>query len=65
MTNNRGLWACNYIPANAINQTEMWQADSFDLETMDKELTWAEDPRFNTLRVYLHDLVWGQEPESL
>ena len=59
------LVGCNYIPANAINQMEMWQADSFDLDTMDKELTWAEDLGFNTLRVYLHDLVWGQDPEGL
>jgi len=43
----------------------MWQAGTFDLETIDKELTWAEDLGFNTLRVYLHDLVWGQDAEGL
>lgn len=59
------LVGCNYIPANAINQLEMWQADTFDPDTIDKELTLAENLGFNTLRVYLHDLVWGQDPKGL
>ena len=29
---------CNYIPANAINQIEMWQSSTFDPETIDREL---------------------------
>ena len=53
------LVGCNYIPANAINQLEMWQAETFDAATIDKELALAESIGFNTLRVYLHDLVWG------
>jgi hypothetical protein len=56
---------CNYIPATAINQIEMWGAETFDPETIKEELKWAEDLGFNTLRVYLHDLVWGQDPEGL
>ena len=32
---------CNYIPSSAINQLEMWQADTFDLPTIDRELGWA------------------------
>ena len=59
------LVGCNYIPATAINQLEMWQKDTFDPETIDKELGWAKDLGFNTLRVYLHDLVWEQDPEGL
>jgi hypothetical protein len=56
---------CNYLPANAINQLEMWQAETFDPETIDKELLRAEDLGFNMLRVYLHDLVWAQDPQGL
>ena len=34
------LVGCNYIPHNAINQLEMWQAETFDLKTIDEELGW-------------------------
>ena len=59
------LIGCNYIPASAINQLEMWQADTFAPETIAKELDWAKDLGFNTLRVFLHDLLWGQDAEGL
>ncbi|WP_247231884.1 cellulase family glycosylhydrolase [Telluribacter sp. SYSU D00476] len=55
------LFGSNYNPANAINQLEMFQADSFDPATIDKELAWAESLGVNTARVYLHDLLW-QDP---
>src|SRR3546814_7866818 len=32
------LVGCNFTPSNAINQLEMWQAGSFDLATIDREL---------------------------
>ena len=56
------LRGCNFIPSNAINQIEMWQAETFDLETIDRELGWAADLGLNCMRVYLHDLVWFQDP---
>jgi hypothetical protein len=59
------LAGCNYYPATAINQIEMWQAESFDPETIDRELGWAADLGFNTHRVYLHDLVWGGDEQGL
>jgi hypothetical protein len=37
------LVGCNYMPSTAINQLEMFQADSFDPETIDRELGYAED----------------------
>jgi hypothetical protein len=59
-------WAVgsNYIPDNAINQLEMWQADTFDPKEIDKELGWAEAIGMNTMRVFLHDLLWTQDPEG-
>ena len=51
----------NYTPATAINQLEMWQEDTFDPETIDKELGWAADLGMNTARVYLHDLLYEQD----
>ena len=47
----------NYIPATAINELEMWQADTFDPQRIDLELGWAEGLGMNTMRVFLHDLA--------
>ena len=57
------LVGSNYNPATAINQLEMWQADSFDPKRIDLELGWAEGLGMNTMRVFLHDLLW-QDPEG-
>jgi Cellulase (glycosyl hydrolase family 5) len=55
------LVGSNYIPANAINQLEMWQAETFDARTIDRELGWAASLGMNTMRVFLHDLLWQQD----
>ena len=55
------LVGSNYLPATAINQLEMWQADTFDPVWIDTELTWAEGLGMNTMRVFLHDLPWKQD----
>jgi hypothetical protein len=55
------LVGSNYIPATAINELEMWQAESFDPRTIDKELGWAESLGMTTMRVFLHDLAWQQD----
>lgn len=55
------LVGSNYNPASAINQLEMWQADSFDAAAIDKELGWAEGLGMTTMRVFLHDLLWQQD----
>jgi hypothetical protein len=58
------LVGSNYIPATAINELEMWQADTFDPKTIDKELGWAESLGMTTMRVFLHDLAWQQDAEG-
>jgi len=58
------LVGSNYIPSTAINELEMWQAASFDPQRIDKELGWAESLGLNTMRVFLHDLLWQQDPEG-
>jgi len=55
------LVGSNYIPATAINELEMWQADTFDPQRIDLELGWAESIGLNTMRVFLHDLLWQQD----
>jgi len=63
---NRQPWlvGCNFIPSNAINQLEMWQIETFDPDTIDYELSWAASLGFNTVRVYLHDLLWDNSPDG-
>jgi hypothetical protein len=36
------LVGSNYIPSNAVNQLEMWQADTFDPARIDTKLGWAD-----------------------
>jgi len=58
------LVGSNYVPATAINQLEMWQAASFDPKRIDVELGWAQALGMNTMRVFLHDLAYSQDPEG-
>ena len=58
------LIGCNFTPSTAVNQLEMWQAETFDPETIDRELGWAASIGFNTVRVYLHDLAWQADPDG-
>ena len=55
------LVGSNYVPASAINQLEMWQEATFAPEEIDRELGWAEAIGMNTMRVFLHDLLWDQD----
>ena len=55
------LIGCNFTPSTAINQLEMWQAGTFDLDAIDTELRLAASLGMNAVRVYLHDLLWEQD----
>jgi hypothetical protein len=54
----------NFIPSTAINQLEMWQKETFDPKTIDRELGFAESIGFNAMRVFLHHVAWQQDPEG-
>ncbi|HUN83542.1 MAG TPA: hypothetical protein VMU48_04145 [Terracidiphilus sp.] len=56
------LVGSNFIPDDAINQLEMWQAATFDPKEIDRELGWAQNIGMNTMRVFLHNLLWQQDP---
>jgi hypothetical protein len=60
----RWLVGSNYVPTDAINQLEMWQADTWNPAQIDKELGWAESLGMNTMRVFLHDKLWQQDAEG-
>lgn len=61
---NGWVVGCNYIPANAINQLEMWQEDTFTPQLINKELELAASLGFNTIRVFLHELVWQHDAQA-
>lgn len=54
----------NFTPSSAINTIEMWDAETYDSATIDRELGWAEEIGFNTHRVNFHYLVWARNPEK-
>ena len=56
------LRGCDFIPSTAINQLEMWQAETFDTATISKELGFASFIGLNCMRVFLHHLAWQQDP---
>jgi hypothetical protein len=56
------LVGCNFIPSTAVNQLEMWQADTFVAPAIARELGWAAGLGMNTARVFLHDLAWQSDP---
>ncbi len=61
---HRWLVGANYVPADSINQLEMWQAATFNPALIDKELAWAASIGMNTMRVFLHDQLWVQDAEG-
>jgi hypothetical protein len=60
----RWLAGCNFTPSSAINQLEMWQAYTWDPATIDRELGWAQDLGFTSVRVFLHNLLWDQDRDG-
>ena len=52
----------NLLPSTAVNSTEMWQPDTFDLPTLDRELGWAADLGLSAVRVFLQFLVHEADP---
>ncbi len=58
------LVGCNFLPSNAINQLEMWEPESFDPATIDRELGLAQSLGFNTVRVFLHNLPWHDDRDA-
>lgn len=55
---------CNFVPSYAVNQIEMWNEDTFNPAVIKRELTWAKDIGFNSVRIFLHDLVWSNDRDG-
>lgn len=58
------LVGANYIPADAVNQLEMWQADTFNPVEIGHEFALAQGIGMNTMRVFMHDLLWEQDSQG-
>ena len=58
------LVGANFIPSDAINELEMFQAQTFNPSLNDKELGMAESIGMNTARVFLQDQLWQQDPKG-
>jgi hypothetical protein len=58
------LVGANFVPSDAINELEMFQAETFNPTLIDKELGLAENIGMNTMRVFLQDQLWTQDPEG-
>jgi hypothetical protein len=55
---------CNFLPSGSVNQLEMWQAETFNPEEIERELGWLAGIGMNTARVFLHDLLWQQDAKG-
>ncbi|MDD3154036.1 MAG: hypothetical protein PHS41_04155 [Victivallaceae bacterium] len=64
MWDNEYRFGGNFVPSSAINQLEMWQKETFDPVTINRELGWAEKIGMNIMRVFLHDLLWLDDPAA-
>jgi len=58
------LVGCNFIPSTAVNQLEMWQAETFDADTIDRELGWAKGVGVFATKELI-DLKYKQPPWSV
>lgn len=64
---DRKPWLCgfNYLPSYAVNWIEMWQSETFDSAAIERELAWAREIGFNTLRTTTPFLLWKHDRDGL
>lgn len=58
------LVGANFVPSDAINELEMFQAATFNSALIDKELGMAQSIGMNTMRVFLQDQLWTSDPDG-
>ncbi len=58
------LVGADYVPSDAINELEMFQAATYNAALNDKELGLGESIGMNTMRVFLQDQLWVSDPEG-
>jgi hypothetical protein len=58
------ILGANYANASSINQLDMFQAATWNPAEISKEFGWAKQFGMNSMRVYLHDLLYKQDPKG-
>ena len=61
---SQGLWKHPENTRHRYTDLEFWQAETLDIVAIDRELAWAAALGMNAVRVYLHDLLWFQDPKA-
>jgi hypothetical protein len=56
------IMGSQYITSDAGNQLEMFQNDTWNPTLIDQELGLAESLGMTTMRIFLHDLAYLQDP---
>lgn len=56
---------CNFLPSSAVNFVDMWHPETFDVDTIDRELGWAADIGYNSMRVNLQYILWADDPDGM
>jgi hypothetical protein len=59
------LFGFNFVPSTAVNDTEMWQKETFDRAVIERELASAEQLGYNSCRVFVQYIVWKADPKGL
>lgn len=52
---------CDYVPAYAGNQLQMWGSATWNPAAIDRELGWAQELGFNSVRIFLHHKLWEDD----
>lgn len=55
---------CDYVPAYAGNQLQMWGDGTWDPSAIDRELGLAEGLGFNSVRIFLHHKLWEADRDA-
>jgi hypothetical protein len=56
------IMGTEYMTSSAVNQLEMWQAATFDPVLIDKEMAVGQQLGMTTMRIFLEDLAYSQDP---
>lgn len=55
---------CVFMPSYAGTPVELWGAEYFQPDVLDRELSLAQDLGFNVIRLFMCDIVWQNDPEG-
>ena len=56
------IMGTEYMTSSAVNQLEMWQEATFDPVLIDKEMAVGQQLGMTTMRIFLEDLAYSQDP---